>query len=44
MIDLMLYAALAVVAVAGVAILFVGGWLIHNLTSSYEQAEKEKQV
>ena len=36
--DLMLYAAIAIVAAAGVVILFVAGWLVHNLTS-----EREKQ-
>ena len=35
--DLMLYAALAIVAALGVAILFVGGWLIHQVTDERER-------
>ncbi len=42
--DIMLYAALGIVALVGFAILFVGGWLIRLLSEDYEQAEREKQA
>jgi len=39
--DILLYASLAVVGIVGVAILFIGGWLIH-LANGWEQCEREK--
>ena len=38
LIDLMLYSALAIVAAVGCAVLFMGGWLIHQVTNDREDA------
>ena len=39
-IDLMLYAALTIVAAVGCAILFVGGWLISQIEEDRRQNER----
>lgn len=42
--DLMLYAALAVVVLVGAVFLFVGGWALRRMEEDWRQAQEERNV